>query len=102
MKHSTCFSNTCLVVALAVLAGCGKSESGSGAGNGPSQPAMPQTQGALATAADETKKAVSDAASTVAQNAKSTANDIASQFLTMAKAQKDNVLSSIGQDLGLK
>lgn len=63
---------------------------------------MPATKDALSKAGDETKKAMSDAAATAVQNAKATASTIASQFLNMAKTQKDNVLNSIGQDLGLK
>lgn len=96
MRISTLVLNCCLLLSAAFIAGCGKSNSPAG------QPAMPETQKALGTAADETKKALADAASTVTQNAKSTASDIASQFLNMAKTQKDNVLNSIGQDLGLK
>ncbi len=96
MRTSTLVVNSCLLLVAALIAGCGKSNTPAG------EQAMPETQKALGTAADETKKALSDAASTAAQAAKSTASDIASQFLNMAKAQKDNVLNSIGQDLGLK
>ncbi len=63
---------------------------------------MPETQKSLATAADETKKAVSEAASTAVANARTTASDITSKFVSMAKSQGDNLLSSIGQDLATK
>ncbi len=96
MRISTLVLNCSLLLSAALIAGCGKPNTPAG------EQAMPETQKALGTAADETKKALNDAASTVAQTAKSTASDIASQFLSMAKGQKDNVLNSIGRDLGLK
>ncbi len=92
--RSLTFSISCVAVA-ALLAGCGKSDS-------TGEPALPKTQGALSTAADETKKAVSEAASTVAASAKATASDVASKFLSVAKTQGDSVLRSIGQDLAAK
>ena len=92
--------NAC-AIAIALLAGCDNSKSSSGSSEN-SQPAMPQTQGALSTAADETKQALSEAASTAAQNAKATAVDVAAKFGSLAKAQGDNILSSIGQDLAGK
>jgi hypothetical protein len=101
MKTSTLILNACIILSAALLAGCDNSKSPSSSDEG-SKPVMPKTQGALSTAADETKKAVAGAASTVAENAKATATDIASKFLDMAKAQGDNVLSSIGQDLAAK
>lgn len=101
MKSSALVLNTVLVVSAAWLAGCGK-PSGPPTPSETSQPAMPQTQSALSTAADETKKAVAEAASTAAETAKTTAADIASKFVAMAKSQGDNILNSIGQDLGAK
>jgi hypothetical protein len=91
--------NGYLVLAAAFLAGCGDSKSTSGSA---SEPAMPKTESALATAADETKKAMAGAGSKIAESAKTTASDIASKFLSVAKSQGDNVLSSIGQDLVTK
>ncbi len=88
-----------IVLAAVLLPGCNKSDK---TASGASEPAMPKTQTAVGTAADETKKALADAGSKIAETAKSTASDITSQFLSMAKAQKDNVLSSIGQDLAAK
>ncbi len=78
-----------------VLSGCGKSGS-------QSEPAMPETQSALNTAATETKKAISEGASKIAETAKATASDATSKFLSTLKNQGDNVLSSIGQDLAAK
>lgn len=76
---------------------------GGGCGDKPgSQPTMPETQGALNTAATEAKKAVSEGASAVAQAAKSAAADAGSKFLATLKTQGDNVLNSIGQDLATK
>src|SRR5512133_2703762 len=101
MRTPTLSFHVICLIAAALLAGCDKPKTGSGSAEN-SQPAMPQTQGALSTAADETKKAVSAAATTVAESAKSTASDITSKFVAMAKTQGDNILSSIGQDLGTK
>jgi len=88
---------TCITFA-ALLAGC-DSKSGS---SGESPASMPKTEKALATAADETKKAVSEAAASVAASAKTAAADITSKFLSVAKVQGDAVLSSLGQDLAAK
>lgn len=87
--------------AAVALAGCDGSKSTSGSVEN-AQPVMPQTQTAVNTAAEETKKALSDAASTAAQNAKATVSEITSKFVAMAKQQGDSILSSIGQDLSAK
>jgi len=84
-------------VATALLTGCDGSKSPNG-----SESPLPKTQDAVGTAAGETKKALGDAVSTINQNAKATANEVASKFVTMAKAQGDNLLTSIGQDLSAK
>lgn len=83
------------------LVGCDGSKSTSGSAEN-AQPVMPQTQQAVNTAADETKKAVAEAVSTVSASAKATVSDLTSKFVAMAKQQGDNVLSSIGQDLSTK
>lgn len=81
-----------------LLTACKKSDSTAEQG----KRAMPETQKALGTAADETKKNLSQAASTVAESAKSTVSDLTSKFAAMAKTQSDSVLAAIGQDLGAK
>jgi len=101
MKISTVALNGCILVAVALFAGCGKSNSTSGPEE-TSQPAMPQTQAAVTKAADEAKQTLAVTGSSVVQTAKAAAADAVSQFATMAKAQSDNVLSSIGQDLAAK
>jgi hypothetical protein len=88
-------SFVCGVALTLVGGGCGDSKSGS-------QPVMPETQGALNTAATETKKALSEGVSTIAETAKATASDVTSKFLSTLKTQGDGVLSSIGQDLATK
>jgi hypothetical protein len=99
MRISSFALNVSVLLAAALFVGCGDSKSPSGSS---SQPAMPKTEGAMATAADETKKALADAGSQIAESAKATASDVASKFLSVAKSQGDNVLSSIGQDLVTK
>ncbi len=98
MRTSVFAIVTCIATAAALVAGCGKSSDS----NQASTPAMPETQKALATATDEAKKTVTEAAGKVVDAAKSTGSDVISQFLSTAKTQGDSVLSSIGQDLAAK
>jgi len=101
MKLSTVGINGCILLGVALFAGCSKSNT-TPSSEEPSQPAMPQTQAALSKAADEAKQTLTAAGSSVVQTAKASLSDAASRFLSMAKAQGDNVLSSIGQDLSAK
>ena len=100
MKSTVIALNTSILLAAALLSGCDNSKSKTG--SEPAQPAMPKTQSAVSAAVDETKKTAAEAATKVTEAAKTTASDVASQFLSMAKSQGDNVLNSLGQDLGAK
>lgn len=101
MKSNPISLALCLTAAAVMLAGCDSSKSKPDSGAA-SEPALPKTQEALASAAGEAGKVVSAAASNVTETAKTAASDLASQLASLAKTQSDTVLSSIGQDLSAK
>ncbi len=101
MKTSSFAVNLSIAAATVILAGCGNSKSTSTSGE-PSTPALPKTQEALATTADQTKKAVTDAASAATESVKAAASDAGSKLLDIVKTQSDSVLTSLGQDLAAK